>query len=200
MTMPDDVDIHYFRKPEHAIHEVFLKRWSPRAMSGDAIADEELLQLFEAAKWAPSAMNEQPWRFIYAKKNTVYWDTFFNLLAEGNKTWCKNAAVLVVIVSKLKYSARDSEKRTHSFSAGSAFQNLALQGSVMNVVVHGMGGFDEDKAQAELEIPEDYFVNTMVAIGKPGSIEELDEKTRAREFPSDRKQLKDIVYEGAFKK
>lgn len=184
------------RQSEYPIDKIFLDRWSPRAMSGESISDEELMSLFEAAKWAPSSMNEQPWRFIYAKKDSPYWEVFFNLLSDGNKRWCKNAAVLVVIASKKKFTQYDSDNATASFSSGSAFENLALQGSINGFVVHGMGGFDYDRAKKDLEISDEYVVNAMCAIGKHGNLDVLDEKDRLRDFPSDRKKLKEIVFEG----
>jgi len=199
MTNPKDIDVGKYRKATVEIDGLFLRRWSPRAMSGESISEKELMALFEAARWAPSSINEQPWRFIYAKRETKYWETFYNLLSDGNKIWCKNAAVLVVIASKKRFTSRDSDNRTHSFSAGSAFENLALQGTIMGLIVHGMGGFDEDRAQKELSIPDGYFVNAMVAIGRQGNIEDLDEKTRSREFPSDRKPINETVSEGIFK-
>lgn len=199
MTTPIDIDVLKYRKPEHDISEIFIKRWSPRAFSDEEISDEELMVLFEAAKWAPSSINEQPWRFIYAKKATKYWDIFFNFVSEGNQRWCKDAQILVVVASKRRLTNYDAENRTHSFSAGSAFENLALQGALMNLVIHPFGGFDEAKAAKELEIPESYYVDVMIAIGKPGVIEELAEKDRVREFPSGRKSLKEIVFEGKFR-
>jgi nitroreductase len=187
------------RKPEHPVNELFVGRWSPRAMSGEEISDQELMTLFEAAKWAPSSSNEQPWRFMYAKKNTQYWDVFFNLLTEGNKRWCHSAAVLVVMVSKKRFTKYDSDNVSAQFSTGSAFENLALQGSMMGLVVHGMGGFDYSRARSDLGIPDGYDVLAMCAIGKHGRVEDLTEKDRMQEIPSDRKPLKETVFEGKFR-
>src|SRR5690349_3147088 len=92
-------DLIRYRKPEYDIEPMLLTRWSPRAMSGESIGKDELMPLFEAARWAPSSYNNQPWRFIYAMKGTPHWEPFFNLLVEGNQAWCKNAAVLVIIAS-----------------------------------------------------------------------------------------------------
>jgi nitroreductase len=199
MTMfPKDIDVHKYRKPDYPIDDLLLRRWSPRAMSGE-LSDEELMTLFEAARWAPSSSNEQPWRFIYAKKGTAYWDVFFDFVSEGNKRWCKTADILVVIISKNRFTKYDADNSTHSFSAGSAFQNLQLQGTIMSLVVHPFGGFDAVKAKNALEIPDDYSVDAMIAIGRQGIIEDLDPKDSSREFPSDRKKLSEIVFEGKFK-
>jgi nitroreductase len=187
-----------FRKPQHDINEIFLNRWSPRAMSGEEMSEAELFSLLEAARWAPSSNNNQPWRFLYARRNTPHWSTFFNLLAEGNQVWAKNAAALLVVISKTTF---DSGKpaRTHSYDAGAAWGSFALQGSLMNLVVHGMQGFDYDQAKKVLNIPDDYSVEAMIAVGRQGSKEELPAYLQEREFPSTRKSVSAIALEGSFK-
>ena len=192
------MNIRDFRKPENNIYEIFLNRWSPRAMSGEEIEENIIFQLFEAAKWAPSSNNNQPWRFIYARRNTENWNTFFDLLAEGNKNWAQNAAALVVVISKTTFD-NGKHARTHSFDAGAAWENFALQGSMMGLVVHGMQGFDYDKAKEVLQIPEGYQVEAMIAVGKKGKKEDLTDYQQEREFPSARKSIGEIVMEGAFK-
>lgn len=188
------------RKPEHPINPLILNRWSPRAMSGEEIDDKELMSLFEAARWAPSSYNSQPWRFIYAKKNTKEWDILFNLMVEFNKSWANTASVLVVIISRKNFEHNGNFSRTHSFTTGSAWQNLALEASSRGLVAHGMEGFDYDKAKKDLEIPEDYNVEAMVAIGKHGKVEDLSKELQEKEAPGDRKPLKEIVMHGKFRK
>ncbi len=188
------------RKPEYDIDPLILNRWSPRAMSGEEISDEELMPLFEAARWAPSSFNGQPWRFIYAKRNTTHWDKLFNVLIEFNKSWAKNAAVLVVIISRKHFEHNNKPSITHRFDAGAAWENLALEATSKGLVAHGMEGFDYEKAKKDLEIPDDYDVEAMVAIGKKGRKEELPKELQERERPSNRKPLKDIIMEGKFKK
>lgn len=197
--MMNEINIRGYRKPEYEVDEIFLKRWSPRAMSGEDISHDELMSLFEAAKWAPSSFNNQPWRFLYARRGTENWELFFNLLVEGNKAWAKNAAALIVIISKKTFDQSGSPSRTHSFDAGAAWQNLALQGSLKGLVVHGMQGFDYDKAREVLNIPEVYEVEAMVVVGKPGKKEELPDRLQQREIPSGRKKISEIVLEGRFK-
>jgi nitroreductase len=186
------------RKTEYNINHIFTDRWSPRAMSGEELSDEEFLPLFEAARWAPSSYNSQPWRFIIAKRNTKEWEILFGLMGEFNQSWTKNAAVLVVVISQSISDHNGSPLKTHSFDAGSAWENLALEGSIRGLVVHGMGGFDYGKARTELGVPEDYVVEAMIAIGKPGKVEDLPESFREREVPSDRKPLKDLIFHGKF--
>src|SRR3989338_5284656 len=91
------------RKPDHKINPLFIKRWSPRSLSGEKISKEELFTLLEASRWAPSSSNEQPWTFLYAHRETKNWKKFFNLLDDFNKLWCKNAAVLVVLISRKNF-------------------------------------------------------------------------------------------------
>ena len=192
------MNIQNFRKPENDVHEIFISRWSPRAMSGEEIDEATLKTLFEAARWAPSSNNNQPWRFIYARRNTPYWNTLFDLMNEGNQIWAKNAAVLIVVISKTTF---DSGKpaRTHSYDAGAAWVSLALQGSLKNLVVHGMQGFDYDRAKKELQVPDDYSVEAMIAIGRHGKKEDLPDYQQEREFPSSRKSIAEIAMEGIFK-
>jgi nitroreductase len=192
------MNIHDFRKRENDVDELFISRWSPRAMSGEEIDEATLLSLFEAARWAPSANNNQPWRFIYALSNTPHWETFFNLLAEGNQVWAKNAAALIVVISKTTF---DSGKpaRTHTYDTGAAWVSLALQGSLKGLVVHGMQGFDYDKAKEVLCIPDEYQVEAMIAVGKKGKKEDLPGYLQERDFPSSRKSIAEIAMEGIFK-
>jgi nitroreductase len=193
------MNIKDFRKPEQNINELFLNRWSPRAMSGEEIDEATLFSLFEAAKWAPSSSNNQPWRFIYGRRNTKNWTTFFNLLAEGNQEWAKNAAVLIVVISKTTFD-NGKNSRTHTYDTGAAWENFALQGSLKGLVVHGMQGFDYDKAKDVLGVPADYQVEAMIAVGKKGKKEDLPAYQQEREFPSPRKSITEIAMEGSFKK
>jgi len=193
------MDVREFRKPAFDINPLFIQRWSPRAMSGEALTREELFTLFEAARWAPSANNNQPWRFVYASRDTEYWPTFLDLLNDSNKVWAKEAAVLVVVASKTTFDQNEKFARTHTYDAGAAWENLALQGSIKGFVVHGMQGFNYDKARAALNIPDLYQVEAMIAIGKPGHKEDLPDHLQAREFPSARKAVGEIVSEGIFR-
>src|SRR5215813_6455983 len=134
------------RRADHAIDNLFLDRWSPRAMSGEEIPPEDLMVLFEAARWAPS-YNNQPWRILYARRNSEYWPLFFDLLADVNKMWARNAGVLLLFISKTTLDLNGKPSITHSFDAGAAWENLALQGMLKGYVVHGMQGFDYERAK-----------------------------------------------------
>ena len=186
------------RKADHPIEPLVLRRWSPRAMSGEAISDEEILTLFEAALWATSTFNEQEWLFLYARRDTPHWPVFFDLLVEGNRVWCERAAMLVVILGHRIMQRTGQPNRVHLFDCGNAFENLALQGTAMGLVVHGMQGFDYEKARAVLRVPEEYSVVVMFAVGRPGELEQLPEKLRAREVPSGRRPVAESIREGGF--
>src|SRR5438105_7312907 len=121
---PDD-----YRKPDFPIEPILYRRWSPRAMSGEPITDQEMLTLFEAARWAPSTYNQQEWRFLYARRQTPQWATFFDLLVEANRAWCDKAAMLVVTVAYKTLTATGKPNPVHLFDCGAAFENLALQGT-----------------------------------------------------------------------
>ena len=186
------------RTADHPIEPLLLDRWSPRAMSGEAISGEELMVLFEAARWAPSSFNAQQWRALYAHRDTPHWQSFFDLLVDANKLWAKNAAVLVVFISRKNFEYNNEPSVTHSYDAGAAWENFALQGFRQGLVVHGMEGFDYERARKELRISDEFQVEAMAAVGRPGSKESLPEKLRARETPNDRRKLSESVFEGPF--
>jgi nitroreductase len=186
------------RKADFLIEPLLLDRWSPRAMSGEPISREELMRLFEAARWAPSSFNAQQWRALYAHRDTEHWPVFFGLLVEANKAWAKNAAVLVVFISRKTFDHDNEPSVTHSYDTGAAWENFALQGFRQNLVVHGMEGFDYERARIDLHIPDEFQVEAMAAIGRPGPKELLPEKLQKRESPNDRRKLSESVFEGPF--
>ena len=186
------------RKADHEVESIFVDRWSPRAMNGKAVSQAELNQMFEAARWAPSAFNEQPWRFLYARRDSEHWQKFFDLLVPANQAWCANAGALLLVVSSQSFARNQKPNRVHVFDAGSAWQNLALQGSRMGLVVHGMAGFDVDNAKADLNVPDDFTTIAMVAVGYPGDPDKLPEQIRDGEKPSGRRKVEEIALEGGF--
>jgi len=141
------------RVREHGVDPAFLNRWSPRAFTGEPIPDETLLTMFEAARWAPSCFNMQPWRFLYARKDSEHWLRFLHLLIPYNQDWAKDASVLGVVVSKtlLERPNRDPvPAHSHSYDAGAAWMSLALQASRLGWAAHGMIGFDIERTYLEL--------------------------------------------------
>jgi nitroreductase len=186
------------RTADYPVDRIFLDRWSPRAMTGEPIPREELMILFEAARWAPSSYNNQPWRILYALRDTEQWKLFFDLLVEGNKTWAKNAGALLLFISKTTFDRNEKPSITHTYDTGAAWENLALQGSLKGYVVHGMQGFDSERARTVLNIPEVFQVEAMAAVGLPASPEVLPEKLQQVEAPSDRRKLEQTICEGPF--
>lgn len=195
LTMIDALD---HRKPDHPIEKYFVARWSPRAMSGGPLSDADIRTLFEAGRWAPSTYNEQEWRFLYACRDKPEWPLFFNLLVEGNQTWCQNAGMLVVVLAHKVFTQNSKPNPVHLFDVGAAFENIALQATAMGLVVHGMQGFDFEKARTVLKVPDEYAVAAMFAAGHPAEPETLPEALRSREKPSDRKPISQIICEGQF--
>jgi len=186
------------RKADHEINPIFLKRWSPRAMTGEVIKDSELNSLFEAARWAPSTNNEQEWRFLYESRDGVEWDTFFSLLVEGNQVWCKNASHLVVVLSRKTFIRNGKENPVHIFDSGSAFQNLLLEAASRSLVAHGMSGFDAKSAAEKLEVSDEFSVNVMIALGYPAEKSVFPESYQEKESPSQRKPISEIAMKGKF--
>ena len=195
-TLPKASDT---RKADHAIDRMFLDRWSPRALSGQPISEKDLMILFEAARWAPSSYNNQPWRMIYARRDTPEWITHFGLLGDFNKAWCATASALILFISKTSFDHNGKPCRTHSFDAGAAWVSLAFQASLKGYVAHGMEGFDYDRAKSELGIPDGYQVDAMVAVGLPADPETLSPALKKMEKPSDRRPLDKTICEGKFK-
>lgn len=187
------------RRADYDINSIFVNRWSPRSMTGEEVDDNDLMGIFEAARWAPSSFNNQPWRFIYSKRNGNEWTKFLDLLNDGNRIWAKDAGVLVVIVSRINFEYNEKPSVTHQFDTGAAWENLALEASMRGIVAHGMQGFDYQKAREDLNIPNNFDVIAMIAIGKRGPVEKLPPKLQQMEHPNDRKPLKEIIMEGCFK-
>jgi nitroreductase len=190
------------RKADHPISELFLDRWSPRAFTGEEIPEATLLTMLEAARWAPSAYNFQPWRFIYARRGTAHWERLLGLLNDFNRSWAASASALLILVSRTVATppGKDAEvpNLTHKFDTGTAWGYLALQASLMGWQAHGMAGFDRDKARADLNVPQEYTVEAAIAIGRPGDKSTLPEALQAREVPSQRLPLQSIAAEGGF--
>ena len=174
----------------------FLDRWSPRAFEGAALSPADRDSLFEAARWAPSAYNAQPWRLLYAEKGDANWDRFVNLLVPANQAWVASTSLLVFFVSDTNLNG--SPSHTHSFDTGAAWMSLALQAEKLGLRAHGMSGVDFDAAQKELGVPDNFKIDAAAAIGRQASAEVLPEKYREREKPSDRKALDQVAFAGNF--
>jgi nitroreductase len=190
------------RTPDHPIDTQFTARWSPRAFTGEAIDETTLLGFLEAARWAPSGFNAQPWRFIYARAGTPAWAPLFDTLLPFNQVWAQRASALVLVLSaKQTVPPGKSELQdnpTHEFDAGAAWGYLALQVSLSGWAAHGIGGFDRAKARATYGVPDGFDLHAAVAIGRRGDKSQLPEALQAREAPSPRRPLAELAAEGRF--
>ena len=156
---------------QHPIHDLFKRRWSPRAFSDQPVEADTLRMLFEAARWAPSSNNEQPWRFVVANKDhQVEWNRLLACLVESNRAWAFRAPVLILSVASLNFED-DSKPNRHAFhDTGMAVENLVLQATALGLAAHQMAGFDVERARADLKIPPGYEPVAMIAVGYPGDL------------------------------
>jgi nitroreductase len=185
-----------------AVEPLILERWSPRAFDGSAIAADDLETIFDAARWAPSAFNAQPWRFVYARRDSENWSRLLGLLLPFNQGWAERASVLVFILSDTLMqgpnAAEPSPSHSHSFDAGAAWALLALQATRLGYHAHGMTGVDFARAREALGVPERFRLEAAAAIGRIADKSILPEALQARETPSDRKAVREFVFEGRF--
>jgi len=189
------------RLAETRVEPLFLDRWSPRAFDESAIAPSDLATIFDAARWAPSAFNFQPWRFLYAKRDGADWNRFLDLLLPFNAAWAARASVLIFIVSDTLIQGPSGEAKpshSHSFDAGAAWALLALQATRLGYHAHGMTGVDFDRARTELGVPERFRIEAAVAIGRIADKAILSEALQSRETPSGRKEIAEFAFEGGF--
>lgn len=186
------------RTADYPVDPAFPARWSPRAFDRSAIDAETLLTLFEAARWAPSAYNYQPWRFAYATRDSDGWNGFVDALLPFNAAWAQHASALVFVLSDTQIvppgGSTAQPATTNSFDAGAAWALLALQAHKLDLHTHAMAGFDAAKAAALLGTGDRFKVEAAVAIGRLGDPEELPEALRAREVPSPRKAVSEIAF------
>jgi nitroreductase len=177
------------------IHELLKNRWSPRAFDERLVEAEKLLSLFEAARWAPSSNNGQPWLFLVAtKENNMEYARLFNCLVESNQAWAYRAPVLLLSVAKLQFE--DGSANRHALhDTGMAAENLAIQATALGLVTHQMAGFRIEQARVDCQIPEGYEPVAMMAIGYPGDPALLSDRQRGRETqPRVRRPVREFVY------
>jgi nitroreductase len=190
------------RQAENGVNPIFVDRWSPRAFDGSTLPEAELNRLFEAARWAPSAYNAQPWRFVYARRGTPQWDQFLDFLIPYNRGWAQRASALVIAISKEEFvpPGKTEPVRTgsHSYDTGAAVAYLALQAHLAGLGAHIITGFDKEKTGATLGVPAGYQVESAIVIGRKASPDVLGDDLKARETPNDRHPLASFVAEGKF--
>jgi len=189
-------------KTDTPIHDLIRHRWSPRAFEDRPVEREKLISLFEAARWAASSYNAQPWYYIVATKDEP--ETYRKILdsfVEFNQGWAKNAPVLAISVAAHKFQHNDQSNRHAFHDVGQATANLAIEATSLGLSVHQMAGIDAEKARANFSIPEGYEAVAGIAIGYPGDPESLSEQLRERELePRQRKALDSFVFGSAWGK
>jgi nitroreductase len=178
------------------VHELFRKRWSPRSFSAREVSTEDLKTILEAARWAASSYNEQPWRFLVARKSDrAAYEKILGLLVPANQAWAKTAPVLIIMAAKRTFSHNGSPNRYGLHDAGQALAHLFLQATALGLHAHGMAGFDADRARKELGIPDDYDLGAAVALGYVAPPDQLPEQYRESEVSRrNRKPLNEIVF------
>ncbi|MBH0193038.1 MAG: nitroreductase family protein [Nitrospira sp.] len=180
------------------IHELLTRRWSPRAFDERPIEPQRLKSLFEAARWAPSSNNEQPWRFIVASKDQQpSYERLCACLVEGNRVWASHAPVLILSVASLNFTDSGKPNRHALHDTGMATENLLLQATALKLAAHPMAGFDVEQARVNLKIPSGYEPVAMIAVGHPGDLSILPERLKQRELAArERDQVSGFVFSG----
>jgi len=179
----------------YPIHEILQKRWSPRAFSDKSVDPQLVKQLFEAARWAPSAYNEQPWSFIFARKEDA--ETFNKLsqvMIEFNQGWAKSAPVLALGLAKMTYDLDGRTNKYAEYDLGQSVAHLTFEATRHDLYVHQMAGFEPEKAEKLFDIPDNYKPKVMFAIGYKGNANSLEGKLKKQETaPRSRKPLDEII-------
>ncbi|MBK9192110.1 MAG: nitroreductase family protein [Crocinitomicaceae bacterium] len=179
---------------KYPVLDVIRNRWSARSFSEKEISSEIMETLIEAATWAFSANNEQPWRYAVAYKNTPEFEKFFSLLMGGNQPWCKNAAALVLSLGKKNYTSNNQLNTAMMHDVGSANMLLTLQANSMGIYTHVLGGYHADKVADVFNLPEELTPVYMIALGYLDDHEKLEEPFRTREItPRSRKPISEII-------
>ncbi len=193
-----EINVLNHRKSEAPADDQFISRWSPRAMSGAPISKEQMSTLVEAARWAPSCFNMQPWRFVYSLRDDQYWETFLGLLMDMNRLWAERAGALLVVLSNDQFKDSADPSPTSGFDTGSAWMSIALQAQSMGLVSHAMWGFHHKEVRGTIKAPEHMTAHAVVAIGYPGDSETLPENYREKEIPSSRQSICNLMFNGVF--
>ncbi|MNI18863.1 malonic semialdehyde reductase [compost metagenome] len=187
----EEVSTH--RQADHAVHPIFINRWSPRAYSNQLVSDDVLHTVLEAARWAPSSNNIQPWRFIIAKTEEQL-KIFQSFINPNNRLWSDHAPILIVLASN-KLNANGGPNGAHAFDTGAAWGSLALQASLLGLITHAIGGFDREQARTLLNVPDELELHAVIALGYRGDKESLPEALQEREKPNGRKPISESIWE-----
>lgn len=182
------------------IHQLIEERRSIRAFADKAVSDEVLERLFEAARWAPSSMNDQPWRFIVAGRGTEPFDKMLQTLNESNRVWAKNGAVMIFVITK-KFHSNGMANKYAWHDVGLAIGNLSLQATAEGIFMHQMGGYNSELARTMFDVPEEFEPVSMIVLGYRGDPDTLPERLKERELKQrERQPLSSLVFSGSFGK
>lgn len=196
-TIPSAVEVNNLKQAPKidGVMAAFLQRWSPRSFAARDVSPETLAKVFEAARWAASSYNEQPWRFFVGTRGSSTWQKIFDALGEFNQTWAKAAPVLMVNAAHTRFARNGTPNRVALYDLGAAASYMTLQASALGLAAHQMAGFDTEKARRALRIPEDYVIGAAIALGYQGEPAALpNEKLVQQEIaPRTRKPLDEIV-------
>jgi len=192
--------MHKPAKTDYPVHDLIVRRWSPRALEPRSVPAETLRALLEAARWAPSSYNEQPWSFLVARReDEAEFQAMLGCLVDVNQAWARNAGALILTVARTRFSHNDKPNRHAFHDIGLAAANLSLQATALGLVVHQMGGIRPDKAREVYGIPDEYEIVTGIAVGYPGRTEQLADQFREAESAArQRKPQDEIVFRGAW--
>jgi len=184
------------------IHDIIANRWSPRAYDANkAVSQKQIISLLEAARWAPSCFGDEPWRFVVWDKNQdeTAWEKAYDCIVPGNKTWAKDAPVLILICADTLFSHNQKPNRWANYDTGAAAVSLCLQATSMGLVTHQMGGFDGEKTHAAFGIPEQIEMMSMLAVGYAADADTLSDEFKERALaPRKRRPLGELFYDGVW--
>lgn len=190
------------RISDHPIAPLFLERWSPRAFDGQAMSEADLLTLVEAARWAPSAYNYQPWRFVYALRDDAHWQRFVDLLVPFNAAWAQHASALVFVLSDtVMLSDGHGEAQpshSHSFDTGAAWAQFALQAAWLGLQARGMAGINFVQSRERLKVPERFRIEMAIAVGRSAEPTKLSDELLKHETENQRRSVEEIAFAGLF--
>jgi nitroreductase len=189
------------RKADATVDPLFISRWSTRAYTGEEIPESVLLSVLEAARWAASARNAQPWRFVIARRNGETFDRLVPTMSSVNQKWAPKVSALIALLSAKAYPAGDGTEPNpyHTFDAGAAWANLSLQANMLGWRTRAIGAFDRGRAAVVMKVPDSHAIEILVAIGRAGSPDALPEDLRKLNAPNTRTPLRDLISEEAFR-
>ena len=186
-------NLNFLNRKDGVADNLFIERWSPRSFSPELMKLADLKKLIDAARWSPSTLNEQPWVFFTASRESPMFQNFIHCLSEGNQVWARNAAVLGFLIGRNSFKDKAKENQLAQFDCGAAWMALTMQARILGYFTHGMGGIDRDSVRDTLGLDaKEHKVIMGFAVGKRANPDLLPEKLRIKEKPSARKSLEDI--------